>query len=168
MNDPRPKQPISETAPPVQDDAQRQELVAYLDGEITGAQRTRIEQRLGTDETYRQQLVELEQSWNLLDTLPLAEADAKFTESTVTMATVAAQQQMQSGWQRHRKWVAALAVAAGFLLVGIPLVQQRRANLRDVPVIHNMDLYLHAESVEFLRMLRDEGVFAEVDDDEVL
>ena len=84
------------------------------------------------------------------------------------MATVAARQQSQSPWQRRRKWIAVAAVATGFLLAAIPLIQRRRANLRDVPVIHNMDLYLHAESVEFLRLLRDEGVFAEVEDEEVL
>jgi len=39
--------------------------------------------------------------------------------------------------------------------------------LQDLPVIQNVDEYRYADSIEFLRMLEKEGLFAEggVDDD---
>jgi hypothetical protein len=111
-------------------------------------------------------LVELEQSWNLLDELPKAEAAEDFTRSTVSMAVVMAEQETKPWWMMPSHWLkAALAAALGFVLLGLPLVAKRRAALRDIPVMNNMDLYLHAESLEFLELLDEEGIFDEVDDD---
>ena len=147
-------------------EAEHDELVAYLDGELQGEDRRRIEQRVGSDAAYRRRLVELEQSWNLLDELPKAEAAEDFTRSTVSMAVVMAEQETKPWWMMPSHWLkAALAAALGFVLLGLPLVAKRRAALRDIPVMNNMDLYLHAESLEFLELLDEEGIFDEVDDD---
>ena len=49
--------------------------------------------------------------------------------------------------------------------MSIPLVARRRAQLHDLPVVNNMELYLHAENLEFLQMLDDEGIFTEAEDE---
>ena len=60
-------------------------LVAYLDGELSGEQRQRIEQRLAKDADFRRQLNDLQQSWDLLDTLSRAETDQELTQSTIAI-----------------------------------------------------------------------------------
>ncbi len=145
---------------------EHRELVAYLDGELLGEDRLRVEKRAGTDPDYRRRLVELEQSWNLLDALPVTEVDASFTQSTVTMAALAIESESTRWWTNRKGWLAGgVALSLGFVLVGLPLMAKRRAALRDIPVMNNMELYLHADSLEFLEMLEDEGIFSEVEDE---
>jgi anti-sigma factor RsiW len=142
------------------------ELVAYLDGELQGDARRKVEQRVGTDSDYRRRLVELEQSWNLLDSLPVASVDEKFTQSTVTLAAVAIEQESKPWWKsRPTLWKYGLAAAIGFFLMTVPLVAKRRAQLNDIPVMNNMELYLHADSLDFLEMLDEEGIFEVVEDE---
>ena len=142
------------------------ELVAYLDGELQGEARRRVEQRVGTDSEYRRRLVELEQSWNLLDSLPAATVDESFTQSTVTLAAVAVEQESTPWWKsRQTLCKYGLAISIGFLLMSLPLIAKRRTQLHDIPVMNNMELYLHADSLDFLEMLDEEGIFEEVEDE---
>ena len=46
------------------------ELVAYLDGELTADECRRVERRLASDADYRRRLTELEQAWSALEALP--------------------------------------------------------------------------------------------------
>ena len=150
----------------------RDELVAYLDGELTPEQNRFIEDRLAEDPGYRDQLVALQRSWDLLDILPDQMASSSFTKTTLEMATVAEQTSpasrasalaVSTPWRRVTR--VAVVAAAGFLLLGIPLKWSRDRKLRDLPVIHNMELYRHADSIEFLSLLDNEGLFAEDLDD---
>ena len=61
---------------------------------------------------------------------------------------------------------ATAAAAIGYALVAIPLNVERSNNLHDYPVIHNLDLYRYAESVEFLQMLDEANLFTEELDDD--
>ena len=55
---------------PVNDEAQlREELVAYLDGELDGEQSRRIEQRAAAEPEARRMLQELDRAWHMLDEL---------------------------------------------------------------------------------------------------
>lgn len=147
------------------------DLVAYLDGELDSEQAQAVEQRLSSDPAYRQQLRELQQAWDLLDQLPKAEVDDTFTQTTLAMVAVSAsddvaQARVRQG-RRHR-WLwwsgsaaAVLAFIAGYGAVSRIVSRENRRLLRDLPVIQHLDEYRYADSVEFLRRLDREGLFAE-------
>ena len=152
-------------------DAIQEELTAYLDGELDAAARARVEQRLTEDEDYRQKLARLERAWQFLDVLPRTEADAKLTQSTIEMVTVAARDELQEADKAavRRKWfgwgagLLALVVAGffGYRIVDRALSRPNDQLVQDLPVIENVELYRHVDSVDFLRQLDQEGLFAQ-------
>ena len=147
------------------------DLVAYLDGELDAEQTRAVEERLSGDPAYRQQLRELQRAWDLLDQLPKAEVHDTFTQTTLALVAVSAsgdvaQAQVRRG--RIRRWLwwtgsaaAAAAFAAGYFAVSTVVSRENRQLLRDLSVIQHLDEYRYADSVEFLRLLDHEGVFAE-------
>lgn len=149
---------MNSNEPPVADE----HLVAYLDGELEPSSREALERQLASDERLRQRLAQFEQSWNLLDSIPTAPVGDQFAQTTVSLAASQLSHQAR-GPARWRTW--ACAVIVGFLVLGIPLHLVRQQRLRDLPVIQNLELYRVAESVEFLQMLEDEGLFLEDVDD---
>lgn len=152
------------------EEAMDEEIVAYLDGELDREAAVAIERRLADDPTYRARLTRLQQAWDLLDNLGQREADEDFTHSTVAMITVKAGEQSQTdeGRARLRKqatWAGmgglALVIAIGaYLAVDHRLNAENRALVRDLPVIERIDQYSNIESVEFLKRLEREGLFA--------
>ncbi len=151
-------------------------LVAYLDGELAADEQVRVERRLADDAQFRNRLAQLQRAWDLLDSLERAEADENFTRSTVEMVAVKAADDVQSARARSRlrqTWLylvgaSAMTVSllAGYLLLSRYLDRPNRELVRDLPVIERVDEYRNAESVEFLRQLHDQGLFAqEVNDD---
>lgn len=158
---------------PILTEAQRvqEELVAYLDGELDADASDRIERRLAEDPAYRQQLNDLQAAWDLLDQLPRAHVTESFTQSTVEMVAVKAQDEAQhlakSVDQRRRLGLVALAASgllaavAGYRLVGQRLDLPNQELARDLPLIENVDIYRVAENVEFLRTLEESGLFEE-------
>ncbi len=154
---------------------EQETLSAYLDGELDAEARRGLEQRLADDPHLLQRLHQYERAWELLDELPREGASDDFTHSTVEMVAVAAAGDAKKPfagsalWPRLA-WLAsgggmAAAAVAGFLLVAGLLSAPDRQLVEDLPVIENLDAYRHAESIEFLRALDHEGLFAgEVED----
>lgn len=150
------------------------ELVAYLDGEVSTEEREQIEQRLTDDDAYRSQLVELERSWRLLDRLPTAEQDRDFTKSTIAMVAADLSNTGTNGKPDGTDgfqipWGKLLATAAacalGFLAVVLTVVLPDRGQLtttmEDLAVAQNHDLYGATGSVEFLKLMYEEGLFVD-------
>jgi hypothetical protein len=155
-----------------QDDAAlREELVAYLDGELGAAESRRVEQRLADEPRLRRIVQELDGTWSLLDELDAAPPDEHFTRTTLEMVAVAAdedlaRQRAEAPRRRRRRRLTAAAsllaaAVAGFSAVALlrpdPNVQLRR----DLPVLENLNQYRQTDSVEFLRMLSREKLPAE-------
>src|SRR3954447_10024928 len=102
------------------------ELVAYLDGELPPADCRRVENRLATDDEYRQQKHDLDQAWEALDALPTPTVDDKFARTTIELACVAAEADLTEHTaiakavkrDRTRRWVAGgiAAVVLGFFI----------------------------------------------------
>ena len=163
-------QPSSET------DSADETLVAYLDGELSADEQVRVERRLADEPAFRARLAQLQRAWDLLDALERAEAGDDFTRSTVEMVAVKAADDAQAArkkWQFRQAWLYALggsamtvSLIAGYLLVARWADRPNRELVRDLPVIEHVDEYRNAESVDFLRELHEEGLFArEVDND---
>jgi anti-sigma factor RsiW len=166
------KDPLTTTAEQAAID---EEIVAYLDGELDPAAVARVERRLAEDPAYRARLGQLQRAWDLLDALQRTEADDQFTQSTVAMVAIQAEQEARTQRlkvvrRRTLAWLAAaaaVAVAAVLAYAGVQhhLSRENRALVRDLPVIERVDEFLKIDSLEFLKQLQREHLFpAEVDD----
>jgi anti-sigma factor RsiW len=152
-----------------------QELTAYLDGELEGSAVRQVEERLARDPAYHAELQRLERAWDFLDRLPRATVDELFTKTTIEMVAVAASEDAaavlvdQPKQRRRGRLLAAASLVAATLLGFIaghwlwPNPNQRL--LQDLPVLENLDLYYQADNIDFLRMLDEQGLFAEGETD---
>ena len=152
------------------EDSMDEEIVAYLDGELQREAALAIERRLADDPAYRARLTQLQQAWDLLDNLGPAEADEDFTHSTVAMVTVKASEdsagdESRARFRKQLAWagmggLALVGAVAAFLAVDHRLNSGNRALVRDLPVIERVDEYSNVESVEFLKRMQKDGLFA--------
>ncbi|MBI85425.1 MAG: hypothetical protein CMJ81_19710 [Planctomycetaceae bacterium] len=149
-------------------DTIHEEIVAYLDGELDENVSQRVEQRLGQDPTYRRRLQQMERAWDCLDALPQAEVDESFTHSTVEMVALAAEKELSLSATTNSRslttWfiggaLTLAAVAAGFIFTTWVIPDANQELLQDLPMIENIDMYLHADNVEFLQKLQEEKIF---------
>jgi hypothetical protein len=142
------------------------ELVAYLDGELPQDECRRVEERLAGDADYRQQLRDLDQAWEALDSLPATNVDDQFARTTIEMVAVdaereATQQAVQSAAtarKRYWLWTAAGLAAAGigFAATRMLLSDANHALIDDLHLIQQVDVLSQIESVDFLqRLARD-------------
>lgn len=156
-------------------DAIQEELVAYLDGELDSAAVLIVERKLADDEGYRQRLQQLQAAWDLLDHLPRSHVDQSFTHDTLKLVALSAEDDAQktkrqaARW-RQAGWVSGVATAAAAACVGYFLVAGfvSRPNdqlVKDLPLLENVDLYRHTDSLEFLKKLDREGLFSQEGED---
>lgn len=166
---------MSEPTPQGVDGAEdREQLVAYLDGELDAAACRELERRLAGEPGVQRELQRLQQAWDLLDRLPRAEVDTHFTRSTVEMIAVAAQEEAECPqgppWRRWpRVWQAGLLAAAGlagFALFRLAWPDANRQLLEDLPVLEHLEAYRQTPDLEFLRQLRDKKLVSEEPSDE--
>ncbi|MCA9107099.1 MAG: hypothetical protein KDA83_16895 [Planctomycetales bacterium] len=147
------------------------DLVAYLDGELTPDEAARIEVRLAEDDELRHRLAQLQRAWDLLGTLPSNRLDETFTQSTVELVALKANAELDAsrrGRLNYRRL--GLAVAGVLVLTSIAVGYQvsrysqeapNRQLMDDLPVIERVDLYRNAQDIEFLVRLSEEGLFDE-------
>jgi anti-sigma factor RsiW len=151
------------------------ELSAYLDGELDAEAVRRVEDRLQRDATYRTELQRLERAWDLLDRLPRATVNDSFAKTTIEMVALAASQdaaEVQRSWPRRlraQRWRGLAAVTAaglaGFMIGHWLTPDPDEQLLNDLPVLETFELYYQADSLDFLKLLEHEGLFAEGDND---
>lgn len=147
------------------DDARRrlEEIVAYLDGEMSPGERAAVEQQLARDESFRQEMQRIERAWNALDELPRTTLDDRFSRTTMEMVVTEAAAEVDAKtlalpvMRRKRQWstvlIAAAAALLGFLAVRIVRDAPNRKLIADLPAVVNVDRYQQFQSVEFLRQL---------------
>jgi anti-sigma factor RsiW len=160
---------------PVNGEQLREELVAYLDGELDAEHSRRIEQRASEEPEARRMLEEFDRTWHMLDDLEGQPTSEDFTRTTLAMVAQAASDDVAKDKaevpRRRRRaalWIAAgmiSAAAAGFLITAAVAPDPNAQLLRDLPVLENFDRYQDVGSVEFLRALNTEKLFAEDADD---
>jgi anti-sigma factor RsiW len=167
-------------------DADRADLIAYLDGELTGDARRRIETRLTSDPTLRLEADTLKRAWDMLEYLPRPGPSAEFATRTMdrvsaVSAPAAARSTSSSGpasppRRGRRLWLVVgwslaglVAVALGFALTPAsrpPTAASMDPNTdplmtREPTVIENLPLYLAAENLEYLLALDQSDLFGE-------
>ena len=144
------------------------QLTGYLDGELDDAEAQQVERRLGEDDRYLRRMQELQKTWDALDALPRAHATDTFTKSTLEL--VVDETSLQNRLRKRKFWTWPVRLAA---LAGLPLLvlastfylskyyQQQPVDqlVSDLPIIEKLDQYEVIDSLEFLDILKEEGVF---------
>lgn len=149
------------------DDPLAEELVAYLDGELSAAECESMERRISDDERARGELQMLDRVWNALDELPRATVDDSFTKTTIEMAALEAEKELvhetaMMPVRRRSRWLktAGLATAAaivGFAAIAALTPNPNRQLYANLPVIQQLDAYSEVRDLDFLRLLGSES-----------
>jgi len=149
-----------------QPDPEREELVAYLDGELSHAESESVELQMRADQEVRAQLQQYDRVWNALDHLPRATVDDNFARTTIEMATVEARKDIASQTamlpirkRNYRLKLMGMAVAAtvlGFMALSTILPSENRTLYTNLPVVSQLEAYSEVRDIEFLRKLQQE------------
>ncbi|MEZ6072545.1 MAG: hypothetical protein R3C10_20355 [Pirellulales bacterium] len=145
-------------------------LVAYLDGELDAATADAVERRLAGEPMLRERLQALTGTWDLLDHLPQETVDESFTQTTVAMVAMKADEGLErrAGRADWSLWllggVVLLAAAfCGFRWQRTLWPDANERLLRDWSVVERQALYGRVGDVDFVRSLRDRGLFTDAD-----
>jgi anti-sigma factor RsiW len=147
---------------------ERADLVAYLDGELTGEAARTVEARLRTDPDVRAEAESLQRTWDLLDELPNTQPSGNFTQATLSRLALLPQRSwlerlhpllLGVGWAA----VLLLAAAGGYLAFRtLPAKPPGEPELiRDLRVIENKRYYDLVDDLDFLRKLDDPDLFGD-------
>jgi anti-sigma factor RsiW len=151
-------------------DNDRAELTAFLDGELEGADKERLESQLRTDPRLRVEADAYQQTWALLEQLPQPRPATDFASRTLEqVAALGSTQESVRRWQYGRSfaWAAALLVVAG---LGYAVTPNKKLDVdlesdavykAEPRVIENLPLYLSVENIEFLQSLDTIDLFGE-------
>src|SRR3972149_5403790 len=128
-----------------------EEIVAYLDGELSPDKAGRVEARLAADPSYREQLQRLDQAWSALEELPPATIDDTFAKTPIQMVAFAAEKALAEQTRampiQRRKRTRLLAVvglcaaAAGFAFAAAFLPDAKQRLIDNLPVILEVDVF---------------------------
>jgi anti-sigma factor RsiW len=150
-------------------DDERDELIAFLDGELDETRSREIEARLSLDTSFRAEADALKQAWGMLDYLPVPEAPADFTNRTLErlslqqMRSSILEKKLQRRWLPRIAWAAAclLAAAAGLgvaALLWLPRTEPADM-VRYLGVLEKLHLYEHVDDFDFLQKLDRPDLF---------
>ncbi|MBL8817029.1 MAG: hypothetical protein JNL58_13455 [Planctomyces sp.] len=135
---------------------QLDDLVAYLDGELSDVEADVIERRLVTDTPLRKQAEDFDRTWQLLDSLGEVSASREFTQKTLSSMTATTDtdgvDEDESGISkktdsltkfllRQMIWLTA-GLGAGY--VGLTAGQwnaDRQQNSVDARILQNLDMF---------------------------
>lgn len=151
---------------------QRDDLVAYLDGELPEEKIQEIDQIVARSEVARHEVEALARTFELLDVLPTVRVSDDFT--TKTLASIKVMERPYSvtdqWWYppivktaKIGVWVACLVLCGwiGFQITNRWIPNQTDEILEDLPVIENLHQYREIGDVEFLKQLKQSGLFDE-------
>jgi len=160
--------------PPLSD-KDREDLVAYLDGELDAEAARALEAKLNLDAEARAEAEALRRTWEVLDYLPRPEPTAAFSSRTVQRVSSLRQQTVpaKASGRPWPRWALAVGWAAALLLAGtlgfaaVSWFSENEATpvqaahpidadqllARDLRLIENKRLYELANDLNFLREL---------------
>ncbi len=149
----------------------REELVAFLDGELDEEQAHSVEAKISLDPTLRAEAETLKRAWDLLDYLPKPEPSPSFTNRTMDRISTRETANALRPMRRYRRWFIAAGWAAALVLAwfagylgavrSIPPRPGNRELVRELRLIENLRYYETLESLEFLHELDQRDLFGE-------
>src|SRR5262245_45306009 len=153
-------------------DEERENLVAFLDGELQGEAAREVEAKLSLDPRYRAEAEILRQTWQMLDFLPRAEAPAHFSQQTVSRISAlrpAVAAPPRAG--RRRPWAVGIGWVAAILLAGVggfagmnalnPRDTTDEELSHDLRVIENRRYFEPIDNIDFLWQLDQPDLFGD-------
>jgi anti-sigma factor RsiW len=161
------------TTQPPPDDEQREDLVAYLDGELDEEAARALEAKLSLDSAVRAEVDQLRRTWELLDYLPKAEPSPNFTHRTLDRVSTFRPTGTSSAGsaRRSRPWLVGLGWAAAVLLAvtigyagvhfAYPADRTDEELARDLRVLENKRLYDAVDDLDFLHELDSPDLFGD-------
>lgn len=158
---------------PADNDEEREELVAYLDGELSEDEAHAVEAKLSRDPKARAEAEGLRKTWELLEYLPRPEPSPNFTNRTLDRVSALRPTVATPRPNRWKPlwfglgWAAAvlLVAASGFggALFFHPVDRTDEDLSRDLRVIENRRLYEAVGDIEFLKALDHPDLFGDED-----
>ncbi|MCO8122991.1 hypothetical protein NHH03_14680 [Stieleria sp. TO1_6] len=138
-------------------------LVAYLDSELSDAERDLVEKRLVGEPAFRRRLQTLQTGWDWLDDLPNESSNEKLVESTIEMvaADITPNQKRSQNWlSQNWKPIGLIALLMGCFAIGLigSAIAKRlslRNELSELAIAENYEAYRLGSDFEFYRQLRD-------------
>ena len=163
---------------------QRDNLTAYLDGELDDTSTEEIEQVLAASEVARHEVDMLSRTWDMLNVLPTHKATGEFTRKTMTNLRAAEQAGPGAAAAelvyRHTRrggvltvWISVLSLCGyfGFLATNHWVPNESEQLLKDYDIINNLDKYSEVVNsqpegnpLDFLEALKSKHTFSEHDD----
>jgi hypothetical protein len=152
---------------------QRENLTAYLDGELEDAATQEIEQVLAVSEVARHEIDMLSRTWDLLNVLPTHKASEEFTQKTMSSLRAAEHAGPSAAGDivyRHARrgavlalWTGVLGVCGyvGFLAANHWVPNESEQLLDDYQIVDNLEKYLEVGDVEFLKELQSKRTFSD-------
>lgn len=152
---------------------ERENLTAYLDGELDEKLAAEIEHKLTRSEVARRDVEIMSRTWDMLGMLPRASASGEFSRKTMAVAQQAEEpvllekaQRLAVGGRRLALlagWGVAICLAAsvGYRITNKLIPDDSRLLVEDLPIIENLDNYREVGDIEFLRQLQTSRVFQE-------
>lgn len=162
------------------DSKQQENLIAYLDGELTDEAAASVEKTLAEEVFARQEVEKLTRTWELLELLPEGRASNGFTEKTLTAIQTRIKASPKAdeaeteddvipGRARERVVRIGRRTVGFFVLmfvaaVGFNSTFQKGAEpldelLKELPLVERLDEYQEAGDTEFLKTLHESGLF---------
>lgn len=154
---------------------QRENLVAYLDGELDDSATQNIEQVLAESVVARHDVDMLSRTWDLMNVLPGVKASEEFTRKTLSSIRAAESPKaslLDHAAAKHVSRALALSIW-GVLLIGAGVLGFQATRLipnpteqllDDFNIIANLDDYIEIGDVEFLKTLKDNRTLVEQND----
>lgn len=153
---------------------ERQNLVAYLDGELQEPAAQALEAKLSFDAGARAEAEVFRKTWALLDYLPRPEPSVNFTHETLerlsALKTGVAPRSAGRRWRRlglALAWAASLFVAlvvgyrSGTWMAGPGIFVEAPITEQDQRIVGNQVLYEQLEDLEFLDKLDKPELFGD-------
>lgn len=157
---------------------QREDLIAYLDGELEEDKTRAIDQALVNSPVARHEIEMLTRTWEMLDLLPQEKAPESFTQSTMQTIRLEESTEPKVDMQRFVPQLRMAFMALVWLLsvslsswLGFTIANQWVDNptddlVNDLPVIQKMDLYQSidiedGDGIDFLKELERTGALDE-------
>ena len=149
---------------------ERDDLVAYVDGELPEVHARTMATKLTKSATARREVEMLQKTWEMLDYLPLPQATEQFSEKTVSHIRRLELQghtwePILAAWLARLGRVAVYLLLAGtFLGLGYSLTRwvwpdKTERLVNDLTLADHLDEYLEVGSFEFLSELAESPEF---------